>query len=97
MTKEELFKKYSINESHNKWEAIDSLMSIEVYRIMHNGELPPPNDNSVKFITDFLDKQKDADWWTKNVMSRKDWGSLYLTAKRMVYMLSDEILSLENC
>jgi hypothetical protein len=97
MTKDELFKKYSINESHNKWEAIDSLMSIEVYRITHNGELPPPNDNSVKFITDFLDKQKESDWWAKNVMSRKDWGSLYLTAKRMAYMLSEEILSIENC
>ena len=72
-------------------------MSIEVYRIMHNGELPPVNETNVKFVTDFLDKQKDAAWWTKNVMSRKGWGSLYLTAKRMVYMLSDEILSLENC
>ncbi len=31
-------------------------------------------------------------WWVKNVMSRKDWGSLFLTAKRMVYILSEPIL-----
>ena len=92
MKKQELFDKYSIDESHNVWESIDSLMSVEGYRVMHNGELPPPNDKSVKWITDFLDKQKDAAWWAKNVMSRKDWGSLYLTAKRMVYMLHEEIL-----
>jgi hypothetical protein len=93
MTKQELFKKYSIDESHNVWDnSIDNWMSVEVYRVMHNGELPPPNDTSVKWVTDFLDKQKDMTWWVKNVMSRKDWGSLYLTAKRMVYSLSDQIL-----
>ena len=93
MTKQELFEKYSINETHNVWEATDNWMSVEIYRVMHNGELPPQNDTSVKWITDFLDKQEDVGWWVKNVMSRKDWGSLYLTAKRMVYSLSDHILN----
>jgi hypothetical protein len=93
MKREELFKKYFINESHNKWESIDSWMSVEIYRIMHDGNLPPSDDKSVKWITGFLDKQKNMDWWVKNVMSRQDWGSLYLTAKRMVYTLSEQILS----
>ena len=93
MTKEELFKKYSIDESHNEWNTgIDSWISIEIYRLMHDGRLPPPNDTSTKWITNFLDKSKnDMDWWVTNVMSREDWGSLFLTAKRMVYMLSDKL------
>lgn len=90
--KKELFKKYSIDESHNEWQPIDDWMSIEVYRIMHNGELPPPDDTSVKWVVDFLDKQKDMPRWVKNVMSRKDFGSLYLTSKIMVYSFADEIL-----
>lgn len=93
MTKEELFKKYSINESHNVWESIDSYMSVEIYRIMHNGNLPTQNDTSTKWVLDFLDKpKKDMAWWVKNVMRREDWGSLYLTAKRMIYTLSAGIL-----
>ena len=93
MGKEELFKKYSIDESHNVWQPIDSRMSVEIYRIMHNGNLPPQNDTSVKWVVDFLDKlDNDREWWVKNVMSRKDWGSLYLTAKRMVCQMSDLIL-----
>lgn len=93
MTKEELFEKYHIDESHNVWEnSIDNWMSIEVFRIMHNGELPPPDNFSVVWVTNFLDKQHDMKWWVKNVMCRKDWGSLYLTSKRMVYQFADELL-----
>ncbi|HXP52148.1 MAG TPA: hypothetical protein VN922_19485 [Bacteroidia bacterium] len=94
MTKEELFAKYHINESHNVWETgIDSWHSVEVYRIMHEGKLPPADDLSVKWVIDFLDKQKDMKWWVKNVMSRKDWGSLYLTSKRMVCTMYEQILA----
>lgn len=98
MTKEELFKKYSINESHKEWNImIDNWMSVEVYRVMHNGKLPERDDKSVKWITDFLDKaQNDMKWWVANVMCREDWGSLFLTAKRMVYKLSDQILQSIN-
>ena len=92
MTKEELFKKYSINESHSKWEPIDDWMSVEVYRVMHDGGLPPDGDKSVKWIIDFLDKIHNDIKWGKDILSRKDGGSLYLTAKRMVHSLSDEIL-----
>jgi len=78
MTKKELFEKYSINDSHNIWEPIDSWSSVEIYRLMHDGKLPPKDDLSIKWITDFLDKAKlDMGWWVKNVMSRSDWGSLY--------------------
>jgi hypothetical protein len=97
MTTEELFKKYNINESHNRWESTDSWMSVEIYRIMHGGNLPPPNDMSTGWILHFLDKSKnDAAWWAKNVMSRSDWGSLYLSAKRMIYTLSEQILTEYN-
>jgi hypothetical protein len=94
MTKEELFKKYNINKSHDIWDnQIDNWMSVEIYRIMHNGELPPRDDKSAKWVVDFLDKQKnDMDWWVKNVISRQDWGSLYLTAKRMIAILHEQIL-----
>jgi hypothetical protein len=87
MKKEEIFKKYNIDESHNVWESIDSWMSVEIYRIMHDGVLPPPDDKSTKWVFDFLDKASDMKWLAKNVMCRKDWGSLYLTAKRFVYLI----------
>lgn len=93
MTKEQLFKKYNINESHNTWDnSIDNWMSIEIYRLIRKNELPPENDSSVQWIIEFLDKKDDMDWWTKNVMSRPDWGSLYLTAKRMVYQFADKLI-----
>ncbi len=93
MTKKELFEKYSINDSHNIWEPIDSWSSVEIYRLMHDGKLPPKDDLSIKWITDFLDKAKlDMGWWVKNVMSRSDWWSLYLTGKRMVCTMQEQIL-----
>lgn len=93
MTRQELFKKYSIDESHNVWDnGIDNWMGVEVYRIMHSGNLPTKDDLSTKWITAFLDKRNDMRWWVKNVMSQPRWGSLYLTAKRMVYQHADEIL-----
>ena len=93
MTKNELFTKYSIDESHNVWVPFDSWMSVELYRIMHNGNLPPQDDKSIKWVLDFLDKSNNSgEWWVKNVMSRADWGSLYLTAKRMVYKSAEQIL-----
>jgi len=93
MTKEELFKKYSIDESHNTWDLqIDNWMSIEIYRVMHNGELPGSDDMSINWVKDFLDKQDDMQWWATNIMSRPDWGNLYLTAKRMLYKFADKLL-----
>ena len=97
MNKKQLFDKYNINESHAAWDYnIDNWMSVEIYKIMHNGKLPDPNDMSLSYITEFLDKAKnDIKWWTKNVMSRPDWGSLFLTAKRMVYRYSDELIKIQ--
>lgn len=92
MTKKELFKKYSIDESHSKWEeGIDNWMSVEIYRIMHNGNLPH-DDLSVKWITEFMDKTNDSIFMME-LMKRHDWGSLYLTAKRMIYRFSEQILT----
>ena len=86
MTKEQLFLKYSINESHSEWDhKIDNWMSVEIYRIMHDGNLPDENNLTGIWVCDFLDKRKDMDWWVENVISKPDWGSLYLTAKRMIY------------
>ena len=96
MTKQELFKKYNIDESHSEWDnSIDNWMSVELYRVMHNGNLPPQNDTSVKWITDFLDKVKSDTKFFAKLRQRQpdDFGSLFLTAKRMVYSLSDQIIS----
>ncbi len=94
MDKKQLFEKYSINESHKQWDdGIDNWMSVEVYRIMHDGNLPPQTDRSTKWVIDFLDKTKaNMKWWVGIMSSRTDWGSLYLTAKRMVYRFSDMII-----
>jgi len=96
MTKQELFKKYSINESHSEWDnSIDNWMSVELYRVMHDGNLPPQNDTSVKWITDFLDKVKSDMKFFAKLRKRQpdDFGSLFLTAKRMVYSLCDQIIA----
>lgn len=95
MTKQELFQKYNINETHNVWEDIDSWMSVELYRVMHNGNLPPQNDTSVKWITEFLDKIKSDVKFFAKLRQRQpdDFGNLFLTAKRMIYLLSDQIIA----
>ena len=93
MNKQELFKKYSIDESHSEWDIhIDIWNSVEVYRIIHNGNLPHGDDDSIGWVIDFLDKKNDKKWWVKNVMSQANWGSIYLTAKRMLYRFSEQIL-----
>jgi hypothetical protein len=95
MTKDELFKKYHIDESHKVWDnRIDNWMSVEIYRIMHDGNLPPENDLSVAWVTDFLDKATNDMAFFAKLRQRTpdDFGSLFLTAKRMVYSLADQIL-----
>lgn len=90
--KRKLFKKYSVQESHSQWTSTDDWYSIEVYRIMHDGNLPPHDDTSVMWVCDFLDKRNDMKCWAENIMIRPDYGSLYLTAKRMIYSFADIIL-----
>lgn len=92
MTKEQLFKKYNINDSHNKWESVDNWMSVELYRVMHDGNLPPQDDLSTDWITGFLDKLKTDTKFMNEIRSRKDFGSLYLTAKRMICTTHELIL-----
>jgi len=62
---------------------------------MHNGNLPPQNDTSVGWITEFLDKVKsDMKFFAKLRQRQPDnFGSLFLTAKRMVYSLCDQIIA----
>lgn len=87
-----MFKKYHIDESHNEWDnGIDNWISVEIYRLMHDGKLPPRGDMSIDWVYKFLDK-KSTEWWFKVVMPHKQFGSLYLTAKRMLYRHSDDIL-----
>lgn len=87
MTKKEIFKKYSINESHNIWDdRIDNWMSVEIYRVMHNGNLPPSNDKSTDWVYEFM-AATERDEFMFEFMKRPDWGSLYLTAKRLIYFL----------
>jgi hypothetical protein len=89
ITKEELFKKYQISEGANQWDnAIDNWFSVEIYRQTHNGELPPPDDTSIAWVCDFIDKTKDP----KYFFSLDNPGSHFTTAKRMVYRHADAIL-----
>ncbi len=93
LERQKLFEKYGINKSHNVWDnKIDNWMSVEIYRIMHNGNLPPSDDISVNWITDFLNKCNYDDKFMGILMQRDDWGNLYLTAKRLIYKLSNQIL-----
>ena len=91
MTKQELFNKYSIKGHSNEiWEPIpDNWMSVEIYCEMHDGNLPEPDDLSTKYILDFLDKTNDA----KYFFGLENSGSMFLTAKRMVYRFADQILA----
>lgn len=90
MTKKELFEKYSINESHNVWEnAIDNWMSVEVYRAMHGGKLPPNDDLTTGWIVNFLDEVHNS---PEKHFGSENFGSLYVTSKRMVYRFSEQIL-----
>lgn len=90
MTKQELFNKYGINDSHAKWDnTVDNWFSVEIYRRMHNEELPPPDDTSIAWVLDFLDKTQDSKYFFSLPQSP---GSHFLTAKRMVYRHADKIL-----
>lgn len=89
MTKKELFKKYHIDESHNKWEKPDEHYHIDVYLEMGG------DDEGYKWITDYLDKFLNDIKWAADIKRRKGalgWGSMYLTAKRMVYKHAEGIL-----
>lgn len=93
MTKEELFKKYSVDETHSVWDSsIDQWFSIEIFRVMHDGRLPGENDLSLKYIVDFLDKFKKDTKFLHEMMKKESWGSFYLTAKRSVYRYADILL-----
>ncbi len=92
MTKEKLFKKYNIDETHKEWNnQIDNWISVEIFRIMHDGRLPNEKDTSFKYMVDFADKIRSAKGIIE-LRKREDFGSLYLTNKRLIYKFSEEIL-----
>lgn len=92
MTKEELFEKYHVNESHSEWNNnIDNWISVEIFRIMHDGRLPNEKDTSFKYIVDFADKIRSNKGMIE-LRKRDDFGSLYLTSKRLIYKFYEEIL-----
>jgi hypothetical protein len=92
MDRQKLFEKYVIDETHEAWDpAIDNWMSVEIYKFVR-GELPPPDDMDATFVCEFLDRRHDLEWWAKNVMTLPNWGSMFLTAKRMIYAHCDTIL-----
>lgn len=89
ITKEELLKKYGVNNSHKQWDnAIDNWFSVEIYRQTHDGQLPPPDDTSIAWVCDFIDKTKDAEYF----FSLQNPGSHYTTAHRMIYRYADQII-----
>jgi hypothetical protein len=90
MTKDELFAKYHIGPSHKVWDNTkDNWFSVEVYRAMHDGKLPEPDDMSIAYVLDFIDKTSDP----KYFFSLENAGSMFLTAHRMVYRHADAILA----
>lgn len=92
MTKEQLFEKYNINESHSEWnESIDNWIGVEIFRIMHNGRLPSEDDKSTKYIIEFADYIRSLKGMIE-LRKRSDFGSLYLTSKRIIYKFYEEIL-----
>lgn len=94
MKKEELLKKYQITDRHDIWTPdVDNHMSIEIFRIMHDGRTPMEDDNAVKWVIDFLDKTMDKDIsFMDELKKRHDWGVLLLTARRMVFNYADDLL-----
>jgi hypothetical protein len=93
MTKEDIFLKYGINESHNVWDLEDTVSLCEIYKIMNNGNLPEQRWVSINVIVSFLNKSiDDIEWWKSNITVRDDWGYLYLVAKRLIYKNVDDLL-----
>lgn len=94
--KQALFDKYEINQSHAVWDrGLDSFMSVELFRLM-NDRLPDENDTGFKHAIDFLDKIENDKQFFQKVFSNVHFGSLYLTAKRIIYRFADDILKLQS-
>jgi len=92
ITKEQLFEKYYVNETHAEWyDNIDNWISVEIFRIMHDGRLPVASDTSLKYIIDFANKLQDQKE-VRSLRDRRDFGSLYLTTKRMIFRFIEPIL-----
>lgn len=89
ITKADLFAKYKISKGHEQWDnAIDNWFSVEIYRRMHDEQLPQPDDLSIAWVCDFIDKTKDPAYF----FGLDNPGSHFTTALRMVYRHADAIV-----
>jgi len=88
MTDKEIIEKYKLDKNyHSVWDnMVDNWMSVEIYRIIFD---KLPNEKGAKKISSkklaimFLDKMDKNP--SKIMSSYENWGSLFLTAKRMLY------------
>ena len=93
-----LLKKYHLDESHGIWNSlVDNWLSVEVWRKVHNGELPPQDvtieeaeEEALKTPMAFLDNKKLHKKMLKQ--DALDFGRHYLTAKRMLYSAIQKIV-----
>jgi len=97
MNKQQIFKKYRIDQSHAQWDnTIDNWYSVEIHKIV-TGQLPINIPSSklkaIKPYTDFLDSaEKYRDKLIKDdpVNGPLRFGSCYLTSKRMIYRIFEQ-------
>ncbi|KAB8153406.1 hypothetical protein EZY14_009240 [Kordia sp. TARA_039_SRF] len=91
----DLLECFKVNQVHHFiWkDAIDNHNSVELYRIMHGGNLPNSNDKSVDWIIELMNKQEDDfQWWADRMMSRSDFEGLFMTLKRMIYCHAEDLI-----
>ena len=86
MIKEEIMKKYNLDKSHSVWQShIDNWHSIEAFK-EQTGMLPNSDNapDEMQTMMDFLDNK---DLQMKLLKERGiEFGSMYLSAKRLLYM-----------
>jgi hypothetical protein len=91
-TKQQLFNKYKVDESHSSWLQMDNFISVDLYRIMNNGNLPE-NDNNLLYVLEFLDNMADVIKAKEYMIKYPNyWGSYYMIAKKMIYRYHETIL-----
>lgn len=94
LTKEQLFERWFIKSPFAKeWDdVIDNWYSVEVFRFMNDGRLPTEKDTTWQYLIDFMEKKRDKAWLIDQMFMVPNWGSISLTASRLVYRHADLIL-----
>ena len=89
----DILEKYEITDNFGFIDIGDDWKLVEIYRIMHNGHLPPEDEkHTYLYVLDFLDLQKENKFldWQKEIINKN--GDLFTTAKRFIYTFVQEIL-----